>query len=475
MGSRFPQAITIGLVATFFITSVALAKSSYAPVFNNLYNTANTRLDDCAVCHPGGRTSRLDPYGQAFDAQHAAGKSVQDSLLAIESLDSDGDGWTNIQEIRALTFPGLPADHPTGSPTPTPTAPPTKTPPPTATPPSGTPVPTRTSLPTSTPTFTQPPTTTPTPGGDSLAPEILSFAVTPSFNLQAARISWDVRDAGGSHLRRLEIWRAADAAGQPDPATWHNPTGLAKTFPAAIDQDTGAVEHPMQPGVWWYRLHVVDHAGNWAFWGAPVKIVREGTAEPGYFSDVPRSYWANPYIEALQRQGYVAGCRLTPDVAYCPANTMTRSESSVYVLRGDKGAGYTPPAPAAPVFSDVPSDRWDYKWATALWNEGYTKGCSPSPLSFCPGQPLTLAEASVLFLRMSQGQDYQPPIPAKNPFVDLSSTAWYTKWMVAAFEAGLIGPCRSDAQGPQMCPDSSLTRAMAAYIMTRAKGIALLN
>lgn len=86
-------------------------------------NIAGTRLDDCLLCHPAG-SHRVNPYGQDYSRNRG-------NFGAIEGLDSDGDGFTNLTEILALTFPGdpndMPAPTPTGGPTAasTPTASPT--------------------------------------------------------------------------------------------------------------------------------------------------------------------------------------------------------------------------------------------------------------------------------------------------------------------------------------------------------------
>ena len=47
-----------------------------------------------------------------------AGRS-QDALTKIETLDSDGDGYSNIEEIDALTSPGNKSDYPGLIPAPT--------------------------------------------------------------------------------------------------------------------------------------------------------------------------------------------------------------------------------------------------------------------------------------------------------------------------------------------------------------------
>ncbi len=161
-------------------------------------NIKGSRIDGCSLCHTSAPS--LNPYGAAYKA---AGRNPS-ALAAIEPLDSDGDGFTNLQEIMALYFPGDPNDHPpavtatTVPPTPTsvpPTAtktavPPTPTntatrtvPPPTATvvPPTAT----KTAVP-PTPTNTAtnpPPTATRTvapPTGTAVPPTATNTAVPPT-------------------------------------------------------------------------------------------------------------------------------------------------------------------------------------------------------------------------------------------------------------------------------------------------------
>jgi hypothetical protein len=90
-------------------------------------NIVGTRLDSCSLCHTSPPT--LNVYGAAY---LAAGRNTA-AFAAIENVDSDKDGWTNIQEIMALTFPGDPNDHPAAN-SPTPTATTTRTSVPTETP-----------------------------------------------------------------------------------------------------------------------------------------------------------------------------------------------------------------------------------------------------------------------------------------------------------------------------------------------------
>jgi len=66
---------------------------------------SGTRIDDCALCHSS--IPALNSYGTAYVG---AGKNFG----AIEGQDSDGDGFSNIVEINALTFPGDASDKPAG-------------------------------------------------------------------------------------------------------------------------------------------------------------------------------------------------------------------------------------------------------------------------------------------------------------------------------------------------------------------------
>lgn len=79
-------------------------------IFNTKYNTAGTRLDSCDTCHIQGvqNATNLNPYGMDIKDN----LSKENVLILVEPLDSDKDGFTNIEEIRNLTFPGNKIDFP---------------------------------------------------------------------------------------------------------------------------------------------------------------------------------------------------------------------------------------------------------------------------------------------------------------------------------------------------------------------------
>jgi hypothetical protein len=94
---------------------------------------AGTKLDHCSLCHTGGNDAKGNPLGSCqwchykygydgsgniLETMNAYGKAYHDNgrnaaaVRAIENLDSDGDGYTNLVEITADRFPGDANDNP---------------------------------------------------------------------------------------------------------------------------------------------------------------------------------------------------------------------------------------------------------------------------------------------------------------------------------------------------------------------------
>jgi len=183
------------------------------------------------------------------------------------------------------------------------------------------------------------------------------------------------------------------------------------------------------------------------------------------FEDVPSNHWAFDYINALFNAGYVAGCSTEPRL-YCPDNILSRAESAVFVLRGQYGGDYLPPAPSG-IFADVDLGIWYADWVESMWVDSFTAGCGTNPLIYCPSSQHTRAEGSVFFLRAKNGADYLPPAPS-GIFTDVDIDAWYADWVEAAYNEGILPECSTDPL--QFCPENQLDRAWAAYMMVQAKG-----
>ena len=112
----------ISMAGFGLLVSPAESTPEYLSAFNSRYKTSGSHLDTCTTCHAPSSPSRdnLNPYGKDFGA-------ANHDFGAIEPKDSDGDGFSNIDEIKAGTFPGDPNENPNKKPEPPPKPAPTTT------------------------------------------------------------------------------------------------------------------------------------------------------------------------------------------------------------------------------------------------------------------------------------------------------------------------------------------------------------
>ncbi len=96
----------VALLATLVVGAAtdAFARPTYFQVFTERYNiTSGDRLYACGNCHiKWTGTGARNPFGQAVEQQLYVGKSINDALAAVEPLDTDGDGFSNLDEITVF-------------------------------------------------------------------------------------------------------------------------------------------------------------------------------------------------------------------------------------------------------------------------------------------------------------------------------------------------------------------------------------
>lgn len=203
----------------------------------------------------------------------------------------------------------------------------------------------------------------------------------------------------------------------------------------------------------------------------------EGNGSPT-FGDVPFDHPIHDYIEALYDAGYTAGCSTSP-MMYCPDTILDRAQSAVFMLRGQIGSGYTPPAAPWTTFGDDWTGfEWAEPWAEGMYQEGLTQGCQSSPLMYCPATQLPRVEASVFGLRMKYGVNYTPPAASGTLFADFPSTDpsyWAIDWAEQAYLDGLLPACGTDSGTgkPMFCPSQLVDRGWGAYLIVKAKNLPL--
>jgi hypothetical protein len=110
--------IGVAFLAVAGMATRSAAKAPDSAVFKQVYSpkdgTDLAKAMPCLVCHskmPPSKTE-LNPYGKDLQ-KAAAGKAIDEKILrSVEKLDSDKDGFTNIDEIKAGTLPGDPNSKP---------------------------------------------------------------------------------------------------------------------------------------------------------------------------------------------------------------------------------------------------------------------------------------------------------------------------------------------------------------------------
>ena len=113
------------IAAIFLFVSAACfaaAKPPFLKIFLATYKVdPNSDLGKarCLTCHLPPSPPKRNPYGLLVQKalEDAHGRIITPEMLkSIESKDADGDGFTNIQEIKAGTLPGNAQSKPKGKP-----------------------------------------------------------------------------------------------------------------------------------------------------------------------------------------------------------------------------------------------------------------------------------------------------------------------------------------------------------------------
>ena len=111
----FPGVLGVVAVLSAMLSAVGFAvlvgpadsTPEHQSKFTSKYrNVRGSKLESCKTCHSGdtGNAQNVNVYGKDFAA-------ANHDFAAVEGKDSDGDGFSNIDEINAKTYPGDPSDN----------------------------------------------------------------------------------------------------------------------------------------------------------------------------------------------------------------------------------------------------------------------------------------------------------------------------------------------------------------------------
>ena len=179
------------------------------------------------------------------------------------------------------------------------------------------------------------------------------------------------------------------------------------------------------------------------------------------FNDVPTDYWAFSFIETFAANGITVGCG---GGNYCPEDPVTRAQLAVFLERGMRGGGFSPPAASGNVFMDVAATDFAASFIEQLFLDGITSGCGGN--NYCPNDAVTRAQMAVFLLRAMHGSSYTPP-PATGIFGDVDLSYWAVAWIEQLAAESITGGCG----GGNYCPADPVTRAQMAVFLVRAFGL----
>ncbi|HRI45201.1 MAG TPA: hypothetical protein PLL78_11625 [Fimbriimonadaceae bacterium] len=103
---------TFIVIALAVLCGTARASSDFLDAFVTHYKLAeSSKLAEksCALCHVSDEDFALNPFGIDMKKEIAAANAdhpTEAVFVALDKLDSDGDGTMNGEEIAAVTFPG---------------------------------------------------------------------------------------------------------------------------------------------------------------------------------------------------------------------------------------------------------------------------------------------------------------------------------------------------------------------------------
>ena len=177
------------------------------------------------------------------------------------------------------------------------------------------------------------------------------------------------------------------------------------------------------------------------------------------FADVPDTYWAYSWINQVYLHGITGGCHVAP-LTYCPEEQVTRAAMAIFLERGIKGGGYSPPD-VTTQFGDT-ADHWAQDWIDALAADEITSGCGSG--NYCPDDMVTRAQMAAFLLRARHGSDYVPPAANGKIFSDVPASYWAAAWIEQLAAEGITSGCGDSTY----CPESFLTRAQMAVFLVRA-------
>jgi len=193
--------------------------------------------------------------------------------------------------------------------------------------------------------------------------------------------------------------------------------------------------------------------------GAAISTTDKACASFSYhtYLDVPYTYFAWRFIEAVRLAGVMADCG---NANFCPNDVVTRGSMALLLLKAKEGAAYTPPPCTTATFSDMPCSDPLAPWVEELVRRGVTAGCGNG--NYCPANPVTRNQMAVFLIKTVEGPSYVPPACTTDPFADVPCSSPFAPWVKQITDRGITAGCG----GGNYCPNDTVVKAQMAVFST---------
>ena len=184
------------------------------------------------------------------------------------------------------------------------------------------------------------------------------------------------------------------------------------------------------------------------------------------FPDVPTGHIFREPIEALVNSGIIDG---NPDGNFYPERKVNRAEMLKMLY---KASGKVPDAASTGCFTDVEKGSWYESYVCDAAAHHYVEGYSNDG-TFRAANPVNRVESLKMITQVLGIDIPEMAGDAREivKFVDVSTSAWYTKYLYAAYVKGIL-PIAGQETG-RFYPDWPLLRGEAAAMIYNALNVAL--
>jgi glucose/arabinose dehydrogenase len=195
------------------------------------------------------------------------------------------------------------------------------------------------------------------------------------------------------------------------------------------------------------RIYLTDQASQTLQWLAPYT-----------FADVPPTYFAWAFVEAVSALGILPGCGGDD---FCPEGLVSRGDMAVFLLNAKEGSSYVPPPCTSSMFTDVPCTDPQSPWINELARRGVTAGCGGG--DYCPTSLVTRSQMAVFLLTTLEGPSYSPPACPPSSFNDVAAASPFCPWVNEIARRGITAGCG----GGGFCPEIQVSRGqMSVFLAT---------